>query len=99
MAGELGTDEPELVVRWVEDEDLREVARDEVQMSPLAGAFSPEELILAVDEGRLDERNFGSWGDLRGAHRLCQIQAWGASELPPAADIDSLPILSAMRKK
>ena len=73
MAGKLGTDETERVVRWVEDEDLGEVARDEVQMSSLAGAFSPEELVLAVDEGGLDQRNFGSWGDLmlRGAHRLC----------------------------
>ena len=93
MSRELGTDETELVVGWVEDEDLGEVARDEVQMSSLAGAFPPEELVLAMDEGRLDERNFWSRGDLRGAHRLRQIQAWGASELPPAADINSLPIL------
>ena len=71
MARELGTDEAELVGGWVEDEDLGEVARDEVQMASLAGAFSPEELVLAMDEGRVDECDFGSRGDLlRGAHCL-----------------------------
>jgi hypothetical protein len=56
LAGKGRADETELVGLRVEDQDLGEVARDEVQVSPLAGALSSEELILAVQEGRVDQR-------------------------------------------
>ena len=54
VAGKDRSDEPQLVGLGIEGQHLGEVARDEVEMSPLAGAFSSQELILAVQEGGMD---------------------------------------------